>query len=299
MKTRASRLCRRRELQDQCSGEERRRDASSRRHNSAATQPPANGRATTHLATTQRGTSTQQLLASACARGVAGRHANRGGASLLLLLVLAAACTQGVIGPRGALVRERIPVASLHATRGQLEQLDAFQARVAVPVLRAQVSPPTTTGVELRFVYEGATAQTAPLASGELRRQLGLKLLSFDSCNVTYVMWRLAPRAQIHVSQKVNAGQTRHEECGDRGYRDLEPGWHSDALPAVLPDQEHHLTARRSGDQLRVSVDGAVVWRGAVPLPAGSVASPHVGIRSDNAKFRFSLSGVLETEAEQ
>jgi len=216
-----------------------------------------------------------------------------------LLLLLASACTRGVIGPRGAFTREPIPVAALHATSGQLEQLDAFQARVAVPMLRAQVTPPTAAGIELRFVYEGATTQAAKLASGELRRQLGLKLLSFDSCNVTYVMWRIAPRAQVHVSQKVNAGQTRHEECGDRGYTDLEPSWHSDALPAVLPGQEHRLTVRLRSDQMRVSVDGVVVWRGAVPLPAGSMPSPYVGIRSDNARFRFSLSGVVDTETEQ
>jgi hypothetical protein len=211
-----------------------------------------------------------------------------------LWLLITSACTRGVIGPGS----EPIPVAALHATSGQLERLDAFRARVVAPVLRAQVPQPTAAGVELRFVYEGATTQAAKLGSGELRRQLGLKLLSFDSCNVTYVMWRLAPRAQIHVSQKANAGQTRHEECGDRGYRDLEPSWHSAALPLVLPGQEHRLTARLRSHQLRVSVDGVVVWRGAVSLPAGSVTSPQVGIRSDNAKFRFSLSGVMDTDAE-
>lgn len=220
-------------------------------------------------------------------------------AGLLVLLLLVGACTRGVIGPRAALTREPIPIAALNATSGQLERLGEFQARVAVPTLRAEAQPKTAAGIELRFVYEGATTRGAPLASGELRRQLGLKLLSFDSCNVTYVMWRLSPRAQIHVSQKVNVGQTRHEECGDHGYREIEASWKSSALPTVQPDKEHRLTARIQHDQLRVSVDGVVVWRGVLPLRASGGAAPRVGIRSDNAIFRFSLSGVVDADEEQ
>jgi hypothetical protein len=204
-----------------------------------------------------------------------------------LLLLLLCACT-----PRAGVTRQPIPIASLQTTSGQIEKLDAFEARVAVPGMRAELTPPTAAGIELKFVYEGETTQLVPLASGEMRHQLGLKLLSYNTCNVTYVMWRFAPLAQIHVSQKANLGQSRHEECGDRGYREIAASWKSDALPAVVPNKEHRLTAQLERDQLHVSVDGTVVWRGTVPLPAAAGVAPQIGIRSDNARFRFSLSAV-------
>lgn len=212
------------------------------------------------------------------------------------LLLLASACTRGVIGPRDSLTRQPIPLAALHTTSGQIDKLDEFQARVSHASVRAELTPPSAAGIELKFVYLGETAQTIPLASGELRRQLGLKLLSYNTCNVTYVMWRFAPRAQIHVSQKVNLGQTRHEECADRGYQEIAASWKSDALPVVLPGKEHRLSARLKDAQLSVSVDGAVIWRGTVTPPASTGVAPQVGIRSDNAQFSFSLNAVTDEE---
>src|SRR6202044_499948 len=44
---------------------------------------------------------------------------------------------------------------------------------------------------EIRFRYLGASQESKPLASGELRRQIGLKLQAEDACNVVYAMWHI------------------------------------------------------------------------------------------------------------
>src|SRR4051812_22458153 len=44
---------------------------------------------------------------------------------------------------------------------------------------------------ELRFRYLGQSASIRPLASGELRQQIGLKLRAKNQCNLLYVMWHI------------------------------------------------------------------------------------------------------------
>ena len=75
----------------------------------------------------------------------------------------------------------------------------------------------------LTFTYQGEAENTRELASGELRRQLGLKLRAQDGCNVVYVMWRLDPTPKLEVSVKFNPGKRTHEECGADGYTKVKP----------------------------------------------------------------------------
>ena len=44
---------------------------------------------------------------------------------------------------------------------------------------------------EVHFKYLGPSQDSRPLASGDLRRQIGLKLRAQDSCNLIYAMWRI------------------------------------------------------------------------------------------------------------
>lgn len=156
--------------------------------------------------------------------------------------------------------------------------------------LRA-VAPGFHGAVELRFQYLGPTAETAPLASGEMRRQLGLKLNAQDGCNLVYVMWRIAPVPSLVVQVKENPGQRLHGECGNRGYRTVRP---TSARPplalarALAPGEKHTLRAELSGRQLSVWADGALAWAGPVadgPLPFDGP----VGLRADNARLDAEL----------
>jgi hypothetical protein len=59
---------------------------------------------------------------------------------------------------------------------------------------------------EIHFKYLGPSQDSRPLASGILRRQIGLKLRAQDSCNLIYAMWRIEPDTGVTVSLKRNAG---------------------------------------------------------------------------------------------
>src|SRR4051794_14331529 len=56
----------------------------------------------------------------------------------------------------------------------------------------------------LRFRLLGASDDAAPLGSGLVRQQIGLKLRAADPCNLVYVMWRSAPDSRIAIFVKRN-----------------------------------------------------------------------------------------------
>jgi hypothetical protein len=133
-------------------------------------------------------------------------------------------------------------------------------------------------------MYLGATSSETPLASGELRRQIGIKLRSQDTCNVIYVMWHIAPKPGIEVSVKSNAGMHEHEQCRDHGYAFLRPTFRELNLRAIKAGLWRVLRASIHAEEIRVSVDGQLAWRGALPPQAFSFDGP-VGLRTDNGKF--------------
>ncbi len=140
---------------------------------------------------------------------------------------------------------------------------------------------------EMTFVYRGPSRESAPLASGELRRQIGLKLRAQDSCNVVYVMWHIAPTSGIHVSVKSNSGRSTHAQCADRGYLNIQPIWRR-GVSAIRIGIRRTLAAHIDGTRLVVTVDDAPVWEGALPSSAFAFDGP-VGIRSDNGEFEVEL----------
>ena len=153
--------------------------------------------------------------------------------------------------------------------------------------MRAVVAGDVSSAAELDFTYRGPSTETAPLASGELRRQIGLKLRAKDSCNVVYVMWHVEPTPGIAVSVKSNPGASTHRQCGDHGYINIRP---TTAAPVarIVRDVAHALRAEIQGNLLRVLADGAVVWTGALPAQAFAFEGP-AGIRSDNGAFDFDM----------
>ncbi len=181
----------------------------------------------------------------------------------------------------------RIERGELRVTEGALLPGPDGRMRIEAPKVRA-VAPRTAPSVaELRFTYLGPSAAQEPLQSGEMRRQIGLKLRAADGCNVLYAMWRIAPKPGMIVSLKRNPDQHESRECGNRGYQNLRPA-RAGRVPQLAPGSTHVLRAEQSGDRLQVLVDGALAWDGSLPEDALSLNGP-VGFRSDNGRFELEL----------
>ena len=182
---------------------------------------------------------------------------------------------------------------ALRVTEGRGIPLPGGGLRVEEPRLRAVV-PGMVTGpasvprvAELRFVYGGPSRVQLPLQSGELRRQVGLKLRARDGCNVIYVMWRILPREEVVVSVKSNPGLQRSDDCGNGGYQTVRPVERG-ALPVLVPGVRHSLRAELRGVALKVWVDGTTAWEGVLPAEALAFDGP-VGLRTDNGRFELEL----------
>jgi hypothetical protein len=189
-----------------------------------------------------------------------------------------------------------VPAHQLRITTGQLEResgepLDPRQPShtffVRSPALRAWLGQDPRPTAELELVYLGPTRGQAPLASGELRRQVGLELRARNGCNLLYVMWRIEPVPALVVSLKSNPGQQQHRECGDRGYVNLQPE-RSLPLPPLRAGERHVLRASASQTELQVWVDGRSHWQGRLPAAAAELDGP-IGVRSDNAELELQL----------
>lgn len=177
--------------------------------------------------------------------------------------------------------------AVLCVSSGRVEEVSARRFHIDSGGVRATVAGDHSSSAELAFTYGGPSTSAAPLASGELRRQIGLKLRAQDTCNVVYVMWHIEPTSGIFVSVKRNARASVHSECGAGGYESVEPHTRAD-VPRVTPGTPHVLRADLDGRELRVSADGLDVWRGVLPAAAFDFDGP-AGLRTDNGIFEVEL----------
>ncbi len=172
-------------------------------------------------------------------------------------------------------------------TSGRVAGLGKQAFKVNAGGMRGVIAGDTSRAAELAFVFRGPSSEAAPLANGELRQQIGLKLRAFNTCNVVYVMWHVFPDQGLHVAVKSNPGLTEHAQCRDNGYITVQPTRHA-PLPELRVNEGHTLRADLDGDALRVFVDGASVWEGKVAPVALSFDGP-AGTRSDNGEFDFEL----------
>jgi hypothetical protein len=175
----------------------------------------------------------------------------------------------------------------VRATRGHGFFVDAAG-------MRAVVAGSNGASAEIAFTYHGPSSSLAPLANGEPRRQMGLKLRAKDTCNLVYVMWRLEPTSGIFVSVKHNPGMSTHAECGAGGYLNVKPSAVR-PLPPIRRGEHHVLRADLDGARLRVTADGVPAWEGVLPPEALDIDGP-AGVRSDNVAFEFDLR-VLPSDA--
>ncbi len=198
----------------------------------------------------------------------------------LAILILVSACGSNLeAAPERAPPQKIVPAAELCVSRGKA----AIGTEVEDPTTRATARGSLGDAAALEFVYRGDTAAVRELASGQARRQLGLKLRAANGCNLIYVMWRLDPTPKIDVSVKLNPGGLDHDDCGAEGYTKVKPtkSW---KVPVLATGDKHTLRAAISGDDLTAWIDERVVWRGRLPAAARSLTGP-AGFRSDNLAF--------------
>jgi len=208
-------------------------------------------------------------------------------ASLILTLVIHMPCAFAQNESESAL--QRMDRSDLCVTNGTVSVRSGGRLAIDAPssraVLRAGTKHTVDQVAEIRFRYLGPTQSSKPLASGELRRQIGLKLRAEDTCNLIYAMWHIKPDTAIAVSVKRNAGMHTHEQCGAGGYVNVKAQRRID-LPPIRPGGAHTLRAELHGTNLTVTADAKVAWQGSLGSEALALAGP-TGFRTDNARFEF------------
>jgi hypothetical protein len=203
----------------------------------------------------------------------------------ILVLALLSESTFGV-GPRSPGLTP-VSKTNLCVTEGSIEETPDHHLSVNVAKMRAYVNAYTQPVAQVQFTYLGSTPNEAPLASGEMRRQFGLKLRAQDACNLVYAMWRIEPESKLVVSVKNNPGEHTSAQCGNRGYQNIKPA-RSSPLPSLRSGDKHTLRAEMNGAEMRVFADDSLVWEGSVTAEALGFEGP-VGMRSDNARLEISL----------
>jgi hypothetical protein len=177
----------------------------------------------------------------------------------------------------------------LCVTNGAVSALPDGRLTIETPSSRAIVQAGTGNApdqvAEIHFQYLGPSEDSRPLASGELRRQIGLKLKAEDSCNLIYAMWHIEPDTRVAVSIKQNPAQHTHAQCGARGYINFKSQVGA-ALPPIRAGEAHVLRAELHGKELTVTADGRVAWHGSLGSEMALPAGPP-GFRTDNARFTF------------
>jgi hypothetical protein len=175
---------------------------------------------------------------------------------------------------------------SLCVTKGEI----TASSKIDVPTFRAVAPGHEGNAAAIKLTVLGDTYQRRALASGQQRRQVGLKLRADNGCNLVYVMWRLDPKPKLDVSIKRNVGERTAKECGANGYQKVKPSFTD--LAATLDDgAPHELRAEISGDTLTAWVDGTVAWIGTLPASARDLSGP-AGVRSDNLAFDLTAFAV-------
>jgi len=180
---------------------------------------------------------------------------------------------------------QRIDPDKICVTNGVVSTLRDGRLAIETPSSRAIIREVTAQSAEIRFRYLGPSKLSKPLASGELRRQIGLKLRAQDTCNLLYAMWHIEPDSRIAVSIKRNAGKHTHQECDAHGYVNIKPR-RSVEMPKIHPGESHALRAELRGNDLTIVADRRVVWEGELGEEISEIDGP-VGFRTDNARFEF------------
>lgn len=190
-----------------------------------------------------------------------------------------------------------VPLSQLEVTQGSIITLSSGLLKTTEPKLRAFEKPFSTKyarDAKLRFRYLGPSSHDEPLASGQFRRQIGVKLLAQDGCNVLYVMWRFEPVNMMVVSMKRNPDMDESAECGNNGYTNLAEV----AVPVhknPLDQNTHYIEAKlgvpnATSIPLQILLDNQIFWSGNVSRSFWNGVDGPAGLRSDNGSFLFEFA---------
>ncbi len=182
-------------------------------------------------------------------------------------------------------------------TNGEVARQSADKFVVDTPSSRAVVKSSDDSFGAIEFEYLGPTTEDAPLASGRVVRQLGVKLRARDSCNVIYVMWNTAPESVVQISTKINPNKSTHAQCGVKGYKMLYESKPGD-VAAIRVAEPRRLEAALKERILTVKIDGKDFWHGDVGTDAAKT-SGYSGIRTDNVRVRFKWLTVAQAAADK
>lgn len=187
--------------------------------------------------------------------------------------------------------RERgIKPGDVCVTNGAVEKDPSGKFVINSSSSRAVVRGTDDSAAAIKFEYLGPSATESKLASGVVRRQLGIKLRAEDSCNVIYVMWGIEPQPGLIISMKVNEGKASHKECGVKGYK-LVPSTFEKAIAPIEVGKPRTLAANLDEKgKLTVRVDGEVAWEGQT-FPTANDMYGYTGVRTDNVRMRFEWLG--------
>lgn len=181
----------------------------------------------------------------------------------------------------------------LRVSLGTISQTNSGYLTVVGPKERAVRTSGKHSKALLRFRYRGPSEKTAPLDSGSVIQQIGLKMRAMDTCNLMYVMWRIKPTEEIYIAIKRNPGKSTYEDCRANGYLVLGRVPLKPLGITAVTQQTHRLGAsvtetagRYAGE---VTIDGRQIWSGEIDAKLISSINGPVGIRSDNGSFIFKL----------
>lgn len=203
---------------------------------------------------------------------------------LVLLPLLVACGSSSQAAPERQLGKLEPVNGKLCVTKGDIQ----LGGEVTEPTSRSVALDTNGDAAAMTFTYRGPTKKTRELASGQIRKQLGLKLRAANGCNLVYVMWRTdeGKAPMIDVSVKSNPGARTHADCGAGGYEKVKAsrGGRLGLVPVLAAGETHTLRAAITGDELRTWIDDKLVWQGTLPEAARAMVGP-AGIRSDNLAF--------------
>ena len=223
------------------------------------------------------------MLASACAHSPTSEPANSEQISSQAPLTDQAVSEKIAVASSSEkalrLSRKRFDV-----TYGRIDAGSEGRLLIEDPTIRAVTDAPTPGAARLRFTYLGPSKKERALASGQIRRQIGFKLLAQDTCNLLYVMRRIGPDSLLAVQVKRNPGKHTHAQCGAKGYTTLE----TFPVPLLNAGDSEELVVRIEDGVLIVIHNGEERIRTPLPPEALELKGP-IGLRSDNGRFAAAL----------
>ena len=181
----------------------------------------------------------------------------------------------------------------LRVSLGTISQTTSGYLTVVGPKERAVRTSGKHSQALLRFRYRGPSEKTAPLDSGAVIEQIGLKMRAMNTCNLLYIMWRIKPTEELYVAIKRNPGKVNYADCGANGYKvlgrvPLKP------LGITAAKQKTHrlgasVTETAGRYACEVTIDGRRIWSESINAKLIADIQGPVGFRSDNGSFIFKL----------